>query len=119
MADQKPRRPDHELYRLLQEEQVEEFNRRRAAGEDFDTRGLDLRALDLRNLDTTGLDFTDCYLKNANLAGLDLREVPMEGASLFEARISGAFFPYELTAAEIRMSRTFGTRLRYCPRTSD
>ncbi len=119
MADQTPRRPDHELYKLLQDEQLDEFNRRRAAGEDFDTRGLDLRALDLRGLDTTGLDLTDCYLRDTNLAGLDLREVPMEGASIFEARISGVFFPCELTAAEIRMSRTFGTRLRYCPLTSD
>ncbi|MFC1481457.1 pentapeptide repeat-containing protein [Candidatus Neomarinimicrobiota bacterium] len=112
MSDSQPVRPDHEMYTLLQDENLDEFNRRRAEGDDFNLAGLDLRALDLRGLNTKGLDLTDSYLRNANLAGLDLSVCNLEGASIFQAHISGALFPKELAPEEIRLSIEFGTRLR-------
>ena len=112
MPDSQPIRPDHEMYILLQDEQMEEFNRKQAEGANFDLSGLDLRALDLRGLNTKGLNLTNCYLRNANLAGLDLSDCNLEGASMFQAHISGALFPKELAADELRLSIDLGTRLR-------
>ena len=106
-------RPDHPLYQLLHLEKIEEFNERRAAGEAFDLRGINLRSMDLRGLNTHGLSFTDSYLRGADLRGLDLSHCHMEGASIFEAKISGTLFPRELSADEILLSVTMGTRMRY------
>ena len=44
---------------------------------------------------------------------VSLRSRVMEGASLAHAKISGVYFPVELSADEILMSFNFGTRLRY------
>ena len=112
MPVSQPIRPGHEMYNLLQDEHMDEFNRRQAEGAGFDLSGLDLRALDLRGLNTKGLDLTNCYLRNANLAGLDLSDCNLEGASMFQAHISGTLFPKELAAEEIRLSIDMGTRLR-------
>ena len=111
--DSTPAFKDDPLYRLLRAGKVEEFNQRRAAGEDCDLRGSDLRTLDLRKLDARGLDLRDCYLRQADLRGLDLRETQLEGASINAAKISGAYFPPELSAEEITLSLAHGTRMRY------
>ncbi|MCH7574898.1 MAG: pentapeptide repeat-containing protein [Candidatus Marinimicrobia bacterium] len=108
-----PERPDHPLYQLLHLEEIKEFNKRRSAGEPFDLRGINLRSMDLRGLNTQGLAFTDTYLRSTDIRGLDLSHCHMEGASIFEAKISGTLFPRELSADEIRLSVTMGTRLRY------
>ena len=113
MTTHKPERPDHPLYQLLHQENIEEFNRRRAGGETIDLRGVNLRSMDLRGLDTNGLSFTDTYLRSSDIRGLDLGHCHMEGATIFEAKISGVLFPRELSADEIRLSVTMGTRLRY------
>jgi uncharacterized protein YjbI with pentapeptide repeats len=101
------------LYDLLREGYVEEFNRRRAAGERCDLRGSDLRHADLRGLLAVGLDMQDCYLRQADLRGVDLRETRLEGASINGAKISGTYFPAELAAEEITLSLLHGTRMRY------
>ena len=36
-----------------------------------------------------------------------------EGASLLDAKVSGVYFPDELSPEEIRLSLDHGTRLRY------
>lgn len=113
MTRNKPERPDNPLYELLHLEKIEEFNQRRASGEIIDLRGVNLRSMDLRDLDTNGLSFTDTYLRSTDIRGLDLSHCHMEGATLFEAKISGTLFPRELSADEIRLSVTMGTRLRY------
>jgi uncharacterized protein YjbI with pentapeptide repeats len=113
MSEGKPRKPADPLYQLLREGRGEEFNRRRKAGEKCDLRGSDLRGLDLREIDVGGIDFSDCYFRQTDLRGLDLRTCRMEGASLHAAHVSGAYFPRELTAAEVDMSVRLGTRLRY------
>ena len=113
MAVEKPRQPADPSYALLREGRFEEFNRKRQSGEKTDLRGSDLRGIDLRPFDLTNLDLSDCYLRQADLRGKDLRDCRLLGASLHAARVSGAYFPKELSAAEIDMSVKLGTRMRY------
>lgn len=103
------------LYDLLRSEQVEEFNKRRAAGESADglLSGGDFRGLDLRDLDADGLDLRDAYFRGSDLRGVDLRRANIEGASFCQAHISGCYFPKEVSAEEIRLSIEQGIRVRY------
>lgn len=113
---QKPQIKNDRLYQLLREGKIEEFNSRRAAGEDCDLKGCDFRNVDLRGIDARGLDLTDCYFHQTDLRGIDLREARMPGCSINGARISGTYFPVELTAEEIGLSLVHGTRMRYAAR---
>ncbi len=100
------------MYMLLKEGRVDEFNRRRAAGESCDLRSADLRGTDLRGLDARDLDLSNTYLRHADLRGLDLTHTNLEGASINSAKISGTYFPASLSAEEITLSLVHGTRLR-------
>nr|WP_320114947.1 pentapeptide repeat-containing protein [uncultured Desulfuromonas sp.] len=112
--DSQPKNSAHPLYMLLHAEEIEEFNSEREANEDFSVlKGLDFRGLDLRGADLHGFDLTDGYFRQTDLRGLDLRTCNLEGASLRSAKISGTYFPVELSADEILMSLNHGTRLRY------
>jgi len=113
MSDDGPQIKDDDMYRLLRAGNVEEFNHRLAAGESCDLRGCDFRTVDLRGLHAAGLDLRDCYFRLADLRGVDLSKTRLEGASINDARISGASFPNELSAGEIGLSLTHGTRMRY------
>ncbi len=113
MENNKPIMPDNDMYRLLREDKIEEFNARRHTGEKCDLRGTDMRGLDLRNLDPKGLDLGDTYLRQTDLRGLNLLSCNLEGASLYGANISGTYFPRQLSSSEIRLSREFGIRMRY------
>lgn len=108
-----PKQLDSALYALLHKEDVRGFNEERQGVDLIDFKGGDFRGLDLRELDAHGIDFTDGYFRATDLRGLDLRDTQLEGASLSHAKISGAYFPAELSADEILMSVNFGTRLRY------
>ncbi len=112
MAD-RPRVSKDPMYQLLRDENVAEFNQRRAAGQAVELRGVDLRGLDLRNLDCKGLDLSDAYFRGCDLRGVDFRGANLEGASLVSANISGCYFPKPLRAEEILLSVTHGIRLRY------
>jgi uncharacterized protein YjbI with pentapeptide repeats len=103
------------LFDLLHNEQVDEFNKRKAAGESTDGLlcGGDFRGLDLRSLDADGLDLSDAYFRGADLRGVDLRKANIEGASFCQAHISGCYFPLEISAEEIRLSIDLGIRIRY------
>ena len=101
------------LYVLLQEEKIKEFNIQKAKGGDLDFTGGSFRGLDLREMDADGLNLTDAYFRGADIRGIDFRKAKLEGASLADSKISGCFFPKELTAAEIRLSHEKGTRMRY------
>ena len=101
------------MYQLLRDGDIAEFNRRKAAGMSCDLTHCDLRSLDLRGMDATGLDFSHCYFRNTNLRGVDFTKSLLEGASLNQAKISGAYFPSELSAQEITLSVQHGTRMRY------
>lgn len=108
-----PQIKEDPMYRLLREGSVEEFNTRRAGGEECDLRGCDFRHLDLRKLNASGLDLRDCYFRQADLRGVDLSEANLEGASINAAKISGTYFPRDLSAEELTLSLVHGTRMRY------
>lgn len=110
---QKPVVSDDPLYLLLRDGKVEEFNRRRAGGEEARLVSCDFSAMDLRDLVADGLDMRDSAFHETDLRGVDLRNARLEGASLHGARIAGAYFPGALEAAEIDLSLEHGTRLRY------
>ena len=103
------------LFELLRADQVDEFNKRKAAGESTDGQlcGGDFRGLDLRNLDANGLDLSDAYFRGTDLRGIDFRKANIEGASFCQAHISGCYFPKEVSAEEIRLSVDLGIRIRY------
>ena len=113
MTTTNPEIKDDPMYRLLREGATEELNTRRAAGESCDLTGCDFRTLDLRKLNAKGLDLRDCYFRQTDLRGVDLSEANLEGASINAAKISGVFFPKQLSAEEINLSLTHGTRMRY------
>jgi uncharacterized protein YjbI with pentapeptide repeats len=101
------------FYKLLSEENIAEFNRRRTELQAGQLRGGNYRNLDLRGLDADGLDFGDGYFHGADLRGIDLRNTNLEGASIIDAKISGCYFPRQLSAEEVRLSVSMGTRMRY------
>ncbi len=101
------------IYQLLYNENIAEFNRRHEAAKSATLRGGVYRNLDLRDMNADGLDFGDAYFRGADLRGIDFRNTNLEGASMIEAKISGCYFPKELSAEEIRLSVMAGTRLRY------
>lgn len=108
-----PKVHDNALYQLLHNERVADFNARHDEGKTAELRGGNYRGLDLRNLDADGLDFSDAYFRGADLRGIDFRNTLLEGASMIDAKISGCYFPKELSPEEVRLSITQGTRLRY------
>ncbi len=101
------------MFHLLRHGDVRGFNAKRAAGVTCDLRDADLRGTDLRELDAAGLNLSGCYLRQADLRSVDFSQTRLEGASLFSAKISGTLFPKELSAEEINLSLTHGTRMRY------
>ena len=108
-----PRISDDPLYQLLRDGDINEFNRRKQAGESCDLTNCDFRNLDLRGLDASGLDMSSGYFRQADLRGVDFSQTNLEGASINSARISGVYFPKELSAKEIDLSMEHGTRMRY------
>jgi len=102
-----------EMYQLLRDEKIAEFNQRKAEGEVVDLTHCDLRSLDLRGIDAKGVDFTGSYFRQTDLRGINFSTSILQECSLNGAKISGAYFPKELTPAEIQMSLTHGTRMRY------
>ncbi len=113
MSTPTPQNKTDELYRLLKEGKIEEFNERRARGESCDLTGADFRTVNLRGINAEGLDLSNCYFRMSNLKGIDFSRTRLEGASIHGAQISGAYFPAELSAAEIALSLEHGTRMRY------
>lgn len=112
---ERPKINANAMHRLLREGQIAAFNARLARGEIPDLRGVDLRGCDLRGAKLDGLDLSNSYFRQADLRGLNLATCKLEGASLIDADVSGTYFPKELSAAEIQLSLTNGTRLRYRP----
>ena len=101
------------LYQMLRQEDVDSFNASRDTLDTSELTGGDYRGRDLRKMNARGLDFSNAYFRNCDLSGIDFRETHLEGASLMDAKVSGVYFPAELSADEIRLSLDHGTRLRY------
>ena len=108
-----PENKSDPLYQLLRDNKVQEFNRRRAAGESCDLANGDFRGCDLRGLEVAGLNLSGAYFRRTDLRGIDFTKANLEGASINGARISGCLFPAELTAEEIDLAAGRGTRMRY------
>ena len=70
-------------------------------------RGVDLRGIDLRSADLRG-----SYCHSTDIRGVDLSQAQLEGASLHLARVSGAYFPANVSAQEVQMSLELWTRIR-------
>lgn len=104
---------DNHLYRLLREGHIREFNTARERGENTDLTGCDFRGVDLRGMEAAGLDLSGCYFRQADLRGVDFSDTRLEGASIHATKISGAYFPPELSATELTLSLVHGTRMRY------
>lgn len=101
------------LYLLLREGKVAEFNQRVAVGEIVDLRGYDFRHVDLKGLVADRLDFSDCYFRQADLRGVDFsNSISMQGASIHDAKVSGVYFPSEVSGEEVLLSLEHGTRIR-------
>lgn len=109
----KPEIKTDPLYQLLRQEDIKGFNEQRDSLDTSELRSGDYRGRDLRNMNASALDFSNAYFRNADLSGIDFRATNLEGASLLDAKLSGTYFPAELTAEEIRLSLDTGTRMRY------
>ncbi len=109
----KPQISNDPLYQMLRNDDIDAFNQARKSGAPCNLRGCDLRGLDLRGLDMSGLDLTDAYFRGTDLRGINFSDCCLDGASLADAKISGCYFPTDLSAAEIQLSVTQGTRLRH------
>ena len=113
MPSVKPQIKTDELYRLLRDGNIDEFNTRRSNGESCDLTGADFRSVDLTGLDADGLDLSNCYFRMSNLRGIDFSNTNLDGASIHGAQISGTYFPADLEPAEILLSLEHGTRMRH------
>jgi len=100
------------LYQHLQDENIQAFNEAIDKGETVDLRHSIFRGLDLKGAKLKGLDLSGGHFKSSDLRGLDLRGCNMDGCSVFNAKISGVFFPDGLSAEEINLSLLHGTRMR-------
>jgi len=107
-----PKIVNDEMYQLLREEKIAEFNQRRAKGEAVHFAGLDFRGLDLRGIQADNIVFSNGYFRQTDLRGVDLSTCRMDGASICNAKISGTYFPAQLSAQEIMLSLSHGTRMR-------
>lgn len=114
MKDETPKIPkENRAYNFLRERRIPEFNQLREQGKiDLNLSGLSFRGFDLRGLNADGLDMSDCKFKQAIVRGINFSNTKLDGASFYGAKISGALFPKQFSAAEILLSVTHGTRLR-------
>jgi len=102
------------LYQLLRAENIAAFNEAKKKANPLPNFAFcDFRGLDLRGMDASGLDLSSAYFRGADLRGIDFRQANMEGASIASTKISGCYFPIQLSAEEIVMSLNHGTRMRY------
>ncbi|MDR1051062.1 MAG: pentapeptide repeat-containing protein [Deltaproteobacteria bacterium] len=104
---------------IMFEENAPEYNKLAEAGKAPDLRDQNLSDLDLRHFNLRKADLSGCYLRGANLGGLDLTEANLNGASIKNAQISGCFFPHSLSACEIQLSLSNGTRMRQTGKCKD
>jgi uncharacterized protein YjbI with pentapeptide repeats len=97
---------------ILFEENVSAFNKLVAEGKNPDLTNKNLSDLDLRAFNLKTANLSGSYLRGTNLKGVDLSEANLDKASIKNALISGCLFPRGLSACEIQLSHTLGTRMR-------
>ena len=99
-------------FRSLRCGDIDQFHQYIASCEIVDYSNSNLRGTDMRKADLSKVDLTGAYLRDADLRGLDLRQHNLEGCMLLNARISGVYFPKNISPQEIALSHELGTRLR-------
>ena len=104
---------DDPMYRLLRDGNIETFNSEKEKATKVDLSDCDFRSVDLKGMNAAGVDFSGCYFRQADLRGVDFSEANLRGASINGSKVSGAYFPKQLTALEIELSLIHGTRMRY------
>ncbi len=107
-----PRFLDDPAYQALRTNDLDGYHRSLGERQVVDFTGADLRGIDFRTADLTRLIIKNAYLRDADLRGCDLRHMDLEGASLHGAKVAGAYFPPDVSAAELQMSLAHGIRLR-------
>ncbi len=107
-----PKFIDDPAYRYLREYDFEQFQQHIEGRDRVDFSSTDLRGVDLTRVDAAKLVLRDAYLRDADLRGLDLRQLDLEGCSLHNAKISGTYFPANISPQEIVNSVQYGTRMR-------
>jgi uncharacterized protein YjbI with pentapeptide repeats len=103
---------EDEAFRSLRAGDIAAFHEQIEGRDVVDFSGADLRAVDMRKADISKVVLRGAYLSDADLRGIDLRGKDLEGCTFLRARVSGAFFPSELSAQELRNSVDLGTRVR-------
>lgn len=108
-----PRFPDDPAFKSLRLGDFEAFNRLVVGQKQVDFSNADLRGVDLRGIADLGkVNVRGSYMRDTDLRGLDVRTWDMEGCSLYHAKISGAYFPVNLSPQELACSVQLGTRMR-------
>jgi len=107
-----PERKESPLFEMLSDGKVDEFNAARANGETLDLENAMMRGFNLRKFNLTSISLKGAYLSQADLRGLDLRFCNLEGATIKNAKISGTYFPDNISAEEIKVSNELGIRMR-------
>ncbi|MGD9579902.1 MAG: pentapeptide repeat-containing protein [Vampirovibrionia bacterium] len=101
------------LQELLLDGKIKEFNKLVEDNNgDVDLSGLRLRSIDLKQICYKTINLEGTYLRASDLRGLDLSKANLKYASIKDAKIAGVLFPSNISAEEIMLSVTHGTRLR-------
>ena len=113
-ARSKLRIPNDAMYRLLREGCITEFNAKKASGETVRFTGVRSEGASTYegSMPMGWISATVIFAKS-DLRSVDFRNARLEGASINAAKISGAYFPADLTASEIELSLLHGNRMRY------
>ncbi len=104
--------PVNPMAQLIREGRYDEFNFRVEQDGPADLSFAYLRAQDLTQVNLKGANLSGAYLRGADLRGQNLSAANLAGASLAEAKVSGVLFQDNLSAQEVQMSLTQGTRMR-------
>ena len=100
------------LYFLLKNEKIDEFNTSVEGKADIPLQNLNLRFINLQHANLRYADLRGSYMSRADLRGVNLSNAKLEGSSFHSAKISGTYFPKNLAADEIKNSVVYGTRVR-------
>ena len=100
------------LYYLLKNEQIDEFNSKVDGLSLIPLQNLNLRFINLQKANLRYADLRGAYMSRSDLRGVNLTNALLEGSSFHSAKISGTYFPKNLSAEEIKNSVMYGTRVR-------
>jgi len=102
----------HDLYMLLRQERISDFNKAVKDKDGYDLKNINLRGRNLTGVNFKYADLRGAYLGNCTLKGINFSHANLEGASMHRAKISGVYFPKNILADEILNAVNHGTRIR-------